>query len=128
MDNYNNNYRSEHSIHLNRRFKIGNRGVDHYNLNNVGFEFKESFAEDRENIFFRIPKKQLVESPFVVFSVHNEDFYIVRSSEFIMRYSFGTCWQRCCPRINVIKELSFYETNNLDNLEDFINRLTIDDI
>ena len=128
MSNYNNGYRSEHSNYLNGRFSISNRGVDHYNLNNVSFEFKESFAKNREKIIFVIPKKQLEESSFIIFNVHNEEFYIVRSSEFLMRYSFKNYYKRCYPRINIIKDLSFYETDNLDDLKNFMDKLTINDI
>lgn len=128
MGNYNNDYRSEHSNHLRKHFMISNRGVDYYNLNNVSFEFKESFIERRESIFFKIPKKQLDESSFIVFNVCNEEYYIVRSSEFLMRYSFKNCSERCCSRLNVVKNLSFYRTDNLNNLEKFINGLTVNDI
>ncbi|KKM96848.1 hypothetical protein LCGC14_1173890 [marine sediment metagenome] len=128
MSNYNNGYRSGHSNYLNGRFKIGNRGVDHYNLNNVSFEFKETFAKDIKKVSFRIPKKQLEESLFVVFSVHNREFYVVRSSEFLMKYFFRNRCKKCYPTVNIVKDLSFYETNNLDDLEEFIDKLDVNDV
>jgi len=129
MDNiYSNGYMSEHSNCLNGRFMISNRGVDYYNLNNVSFEFKESFIKDRDNVFFVVPKKQLEESMFILFNDNNEEYYIVRSFELLMRYSFKSSLKRCCPGINAIKEICCYETYNLDDLEDFMDNLTIDDV
>jgi hypothetical protein len=128
MEKYDNNYMSEHSNYLKEYFTISNRGVDYYNLNNVSFEFKESFAEKRCGIFFKIPEQQLKESMFFVFSIHNEIFYIVRSSELHMRYFCKGSKKVCYPRLHVIEQLCFHKTDNIYCLKIFIDKLKLDDV
>jgi len=63
-----------HSIFLNNYFNISKSGVDYYNQFNISFEFKETYGIRFER--FRISKKQLYESNYIVFSIQGKEFYI----------------------------------------------------
>jgi len=125
---YDNGYKSEHSKQLRNKFNIDNRGVDWYNNNNVGFEFKESYAKDEKNIWFKLPKKQLEESHFTLISIHGKEFHIIRNSDVLDEYPFNTYKNRANIRVNSIRAKSIFNSFDLDKVEEFMKKLTMDDI
>jgi len=120
---YENGYRSEHSLELRDYFPISNRGVDYYNPNNISIEFKECFSEKKEAQWFKVRKRQLEESKYVVFCLLNEEFYILRSSHLLKKYSFNTYGKRVNLRIDTIRKNSIFETNDYIELKEVIDKL-----
>jgi len=128
IKNYKNEYKSEHSIELGKYFSISNRGVDYYNDFNISFEFKESFAIDLKNIWFRCKKKQLINSDFFIFIIHsnyclNHEIHIIDSKFILDSYKFNTYNNRANLRIQTIRNISIYETNNLESLKEYITKI-----
>ena len=125
---YNGNYTSEHSIELQKYFNISKIGVDYYNDFNISFEFKESFAKDLDNIWFKCNKKQLIQSNFFVFIIHlnyclNHEIHIIDSKFILDSYKFNTYKIRANLRINTIRNISCFETDNLESLKEYINKI-----
>lgn len=128
IKNYKNEYKSEHSIELQKYFLISNRSVDYYNDWNISFEFKESFIENIEKIWFKCSKRQLSNTDFFVFIIHsnyclNHEIHIIDSKFILDSYNFKTYKNRANLRINTIRNISIFETNNLESLKEYINEI-----
>lgn len=104
-------------------FPISINGVDYYNPNNKGIEFKESFNLKKQNPCFKIPKKQLKETDFFVFSFHYSEYYVLRKSFFQDKYSFENKAKACHPRLNTIIRNSIFETSDIEELKEYLDKL-----
>lgn len=120
---YYNGYRREHSTYLNELFDISPNGVDYHNPFNVGFEFKESFMQNKDNIFFKVPQKQTENSDFFIFCVETITYYLVDTKKIIKRFKFDTKEKNANIRINTIKKLSNYFTGDVSRLKEFIDKI-----
>jgi len=123
--NFSKNYSNgcEHSEYLRSRFNISNLGVDYYNDNNIGFEFKESFMERIENIFFKVPEVQALNSDYFVFCVGTSEYYIVPQRDILENFDFKTKKKNANIRINTVKQLACFKTDDIDVLEIVIDEL-----
>ena len=120
---YNNNYKREHSIYLNDLFDISPNGVDYYNPYDLGFEFKESFIEKREKIFYKVPEHQTLVSDFFIFCLHTSEYYLVRKEDIEKRFDFKTKEHNANIRINTVKSLSIYNIDDVNKLKEYIDKI-----
>lgn len=108
-----------HSLFLNKYFDIFKIGVDYYNINNVSFEFKETYGKKFRR--FRISKIQLLNSDYIVFSIHAKEFYIHKPKYFLEKYLFKN--EMCYPNHLIIKKNYFFKTKNINELKRFIENI-----
>ncbi len=120
-DNFENNYTSEHSIHLREHFDIANRGVDFYNDNNKSFEFKEVFTEKPRNQRFTLFKDQVKNSDFLIFSLNFKEFHVIDSQFLLNIYAFPRDISKI--RIGLLRNISIYETNDIEELKQYVQKL-----
>jgi len=120
---YDNNYRSEHSLFLQDKFNIFNRGVDYYNPFNLSFEFKECNSKKPKNQWYKVYEKQLRESKYHIFCLNNKEFYVHKSRFLLSKYSFKTYGNRANIRINTIRKNYLYKTDNLNDLKKFVDNM-----
>jgi len=120
-DNFENNYTSEHSTFLGKHFDISNRGVDFYNDNNIAFEFKECFTEKPKNQRFTLFKNQIEESDFFIFSLNFNEFHVVDSKFLRDSYEFRRGLSKI--RYGTIRNISIFETNDIERLKDYVKKL-----
>ncbi|GAG78067.1 unnamed protein product [marine sediment metagenome] len=120
---YPNGYKREHTHYLKDAFNINPNGVDYHTPNNVGVEFKETFAKDDKNLWFKIPKKQVDLSDVFVFCVKNENFYVVDKEDILGQYSFNTYQNRANMRLGKVKSMAIFETNDIQDLKIFLDQL-----
>ena len=118
---YSNNYRSEHSDFLQEKFSMANRGIDTYNDYNISFEFKECFTYKKRNQRYKLPLKQVKKTDFFVFCLNNNEFHVIDS--LFLREIFKFPKGKSTIRIGKIREISIFETNNIDVLEKYIKNL-----
>lgn len=119
FDIYINNYHRNHSKFLNIFFNLSENGIDYYNQYNIGFEFKESFSD--EKVSFKLPKKQLILSDFIVFCFMNykeKEFYIHKSKHLLSKYNFNKDF--CYPSKKTVKRNYIFKTKNIKELKIFI--------
>jgi len=114
-----------HSKYLNQIFDISNRGIDHYNDHNIGFEFKESFMENRDNIFFKVPEVQAKNSDYFVFCVDTSEYYLVNAEVILNRFSFKTKLKNANIRIKTIRKCAIYMTVDVIELKEFIDKIKV---
>lgn len=115
-------YKREHSIYLKDLFNVNPNGVDYHTPNNIAVEFKESFMKDRKNICFKVPKSQCDNADLIVFSIHNEKYYVLDKTEIQENFSFETYNTRANIRINTVKLLSIFKTKDVMELKQFLDR------
>jgi len=108
-----------HSIFLNNYFNISKSGVDYYNQFNISFEFKETYGIRFER--FRISKKQLYESNYIVFSIQGKEFYIHKPNYFLSKYTFKN--NMCYPNSSIIRKNYIFKTKDILELRDFIQNI-----
>ncbi len=118
---YSDGYRREHSIYLKDFFSINPNGVDYHTPNNIAVEFKESFMKDRQNIWFKVPKSQCDVVDLIVFSIHNEKYYVLDKKDIQENFSFKTYNIRANIRINTVKLLSIFKTKDILELKQFLD-------
>ena len=125
--NFSKNYSNGccHSKYLNKIFDISNRGVDSYNDHNIGFEFKESFMENRDNVFFKVPEHQAKNSDYFVFCVGTSEYYLVPQRSILRRYDFKTKKKNANIRINIVKEMALYGTSDIMELKEIIDKIEV---
>lgn len=121
MSLYPKGYKREHSWYLKHLFNISPNGIDYHTPYNVGVEFKESFMKNRNNIWFKIPRKQCEIADLFVFCIHNEKYYILDKRDIQENFSFQTCHTRANLRINTVKLLSIYETEDIMDLKQYLD-------
>jgi len=123
--NFSKNYSNGcfHSKYLNTIFDISNRGVDYYNNHNIGFEFKESFMTNPNNIFFKVPEHQAKISDYFVFCVGTSEYYLVPQRFILRRFCFKTKRKNANIRINAVKEMALYYTDNIIELKEIIDNI-----
>ena len=114
-----------HSKYLNRVFDISNCGVDYYNNHNIGFEFKESFMENKENIFFKVPEHQAKVSDYFVFCVDTTEYYLVNAKMILYNFGFKNKMKNANIRINTIRRVAVYMTDDVMELKDYIDNITV---
>lgn len=114
-----------HSKYLREIFDISPNGVDSYNDYNIGFEFKESFMINRDNIFFKVPEVQALNSDFFVFCVDTTEYYLVDNREILKRFKFNTKEKNANIRISTVRNLSEFTTFDVLELRDYINRIEV---
>lgn len=125
--NYSKNYSNGcfHSKYLNSVFDISNRGVDYYNNHNIGFEFKESFMEKRDNIFYKVPELQAKNSDYFVFCVDTSEYYLVNASLILNRFNFKTKKKNANIRIKTIRDCAIYMTIDVNDMKRYIDKITV---
>ena len=114
-------YKREHSYYLKDLFNINPNGIDYHTPNNVGVEFKESFMKDRKNMWFKVPKDQCETADLIVFSIHNEKYYVLDKIDIQERFSFETYKTRANIRINTVKLLSIFKTKDVMELKKYLD-------
>ena len=114
-----------HSKYLNNVFNISNRGVDYYNNHNIGFEFKESFMENRDNIFYKVPEHQAKVSDYFVFCVDTSEYYLVNAKVILYNFGFKTKQKNANIRINTIRKVAVFLTLDVLELKDYIDKITV---
>lgn len=120
---YANGYRREHSDYLREIFDISPNGVDYHNDFNIAFEFKESFMIKEENIFYKVPEFQVKVSDFFIFCLNTRHYFLVDKRDISEHYKFNTKKHNANIRINKIKLFSFFITDNVFALKDFIDKI-----
>ena len=110
-----------HTEGLQKYFDIENRGIDYINNYGVKFEFKESFALDLKQMFFKLPKIQCEQSDFIVFCVYDKSFFVHRAKSFLAKYLFDNSSEHCCLRYSTISRNYLFKTMSIDVLKDWIN-------
>lgn len=115
----------EHSPYLRDLFNISNLGVDSYNDYNIGFEFKESFMVNRDNIFFKVPEDQAKNSDFFIFCVDTTEYYLVDNQEILKRFNFKTKEKNANIRINTVRKIAMFLTCDVFELRDYINKIEV---
>ena len=118
---YENEYRREHSEFLNSIFDIRPNGVDYFNLNNIGFEFKECYSD--KHLWFKIPKEQIEPSDFFVFCLKTSKFYLVDKRDIAENFDCKGKGERANIRINTVKLLSIYEHENILIFKNYIDEI-----
>ena len=113
----------KHSDKLQMFFDIESRGVDFINDFGIRFEFKESFERKLEQMFFKVPKHQLIECDFVIFCVRSEEFYIHKSRRILCKYGFKNKEEHCCLRYTTISKNYFMKFTDYLSLRDYITQL-----
>ena len=116
---YDNCFKQNHSIFLNKHFNLSENGIDYYNKFNIGFEFKESFRKER--IVFKLVKKQLELSKYTVFNFNNEIFYMHESIYFLRKYKFKSS-NYCYPSKTIIMKNPLFKTKDILKLKKYINK------
>lgn len=120
-ENFENNYTSEHSTFLGKHFDIANRGVDFYNDNNTGIEFKECFTDKLRNQRFTLPKNQIENTDFFVFSLNHKEFHVIDSEFLRDSYEFRRDLSKI--RYGTIRNISIFDTNDIEELKDYVKHL-----
>ena len=118
---YSNGYKREHSDYLNNIFDIKPNGVDYYNQFNISFEFKESYMKKEKGIFYKIPKHQLIDSDYFIFSINNTMFYLVDKRDIQENFSCKNKSKLAHVRINTVKLLSIYSNENILLFKQYID-------
>lgn len=112
-----------HSKYLRNIFEISPNGVDSYNDYNIGFEFKESFMKNRDNIFYKVPEDQAKNSDFFIFCVDTTEYYLVDNQKILKRFNFKTKEKNANIRIQTVRKISEFITFDVLELRDYINRI-----
>ncbi len=120
---YPNGYKRTHSAFLKEHFDINPNGVDWHNPYNLGIEFKETFAKDKNSLWFKVPKKQIANTDLFVFCVYNTKFFVVDANEIEELYSFETYGNRANIRLGKVETLAMREFHNILNLKKYLNNL-----
>ncbi len=120
---YFNNFKRRHSNYLCETFDININGIDYHNSHNLGFEFKESFIKNEKNMFFKIPKKQAYTADYFIFCNHDKRYYLIPGRDIKKNFSFNTKEENGHIRINTVKLFSIFETNNINELKEYINKI-----
>lgn len=115
--------RRQHSDSLRSHFDIAFNGIDYHNPFNIGFEFKESYMQKETNIFFKIPQKQVKKADFFIFCNHDKRYYVIPTIDIKKQYSFKNKRNLAHMRINTVKLLSAFETNDINELKEVINNI-----
>ena len=118
---YSNGYKREHSDYLNNLFDIKPNGVDYYNQFNIGFEFKESYMKKEKEIFYKIPKHQILDSDYFIFSINDSMFFLVDKRDIQENFDCNNKYELAYIRINTVKILSFYSNENILLFKQYID-------
>ena len=117
---YDNGFRQNHSKFLLKLFHLSQNGIDYYNQYNIGFEFKECFANIKTYYRYKLPKEQLEKSDIIVFCFNNKEFYLVKSYVFLKRYKFNN--NSCCIALSTVRKFAFFRTFDIVKLKDKIEK------
>lgn len=117
---YERDYRKQHSIFLREHFPVRMNGIDWHNENNIGIEFKESFRKDEKKICYRISKYESEIADLLVCTIKSREFYVIDMRDIKENYSLGYK-DNFHVRINSIKNLAIFQTNNIDELEFYLD-------
>lgn len=123
MENYENDYRSNHSIFLNEHFDIANRWIDTYNDNNVSFEFKECFSNEVRKQRFELKKYQVELTDYFIFNLNHQEFHVIDSQFLLDTYEFPKGRSRI--RIGRLREISIFQTNDIEELKEYVKNLSL---
>lgn len=123
--NFSRNYSNGcfHSKYLNTLFNISNRGVDYYNDHNVGFEFKESFMTNPDNIFFKVPEHQAKISDYFVFCVNTIEYILVPKEYILEKFNFKTKRKNANIRITTVRDMAIYTTIDIFEMKERIDKI-----
>lgn len=115
--------RRMHTDFLRGYFDIAYNGIDYHNPFNIAFEFKESYMKLEKNLFFKIPKEQVIKADYFVFCDHDKQYYLIPSIDIKKHYSFKNKRKFAHMRINTVKLLSIYSTDDIDDLKNYIDKI-----
>lgn len=116
-----NTFGCKHSDRVQEFFEIESRGVDYVNDFEIYFEFKETWAKKESQMFFRIPRNQLLSSDFIVFFIHDREFYVHKSVRFLRKYKFDNPSKHCCLRYTTIRKNYLAKFTSYRDLKKYID-------
>lgn len=107
---------SNHTEELREVFNIEKNGVDHYTPNNIGIEFKESYADKYPT--FLIKLKEVLRSDIVVLCYKNIEFFVFESSDLLGHFGFD--YGLAHPTIKFAKKYCNWYFKSYDRLKEFL--------
>ena len=116
-------FKRQHSLFLCNQFNISINGIDYYNKFNVGFEFKETWAKNLKDKFFKIPLNQVKIARYFVFCENFSNFYIVESQKIRNNYDFNNKSKKANIRLNSVVKIALFHTKKIEKLKEIIEMI-----